>query len=126
MAASLGCWLLVTSIAMLAPKTKTWSTARTANQGRARLRLLRARSRCRRFNRYQALTDMTRAAPTIQDATKTWRSRGRNEVVNTTDSKLVMKATLPHCELCTVYPAGVCIQELAIRIQRALKWAPKV
>src|SRR5215831_1825500 len=98
--------------------------ARTVNHGSASCRFFFANSTCRPFSRYHALAEMTSAAPIIQDATQTCSSRGMNDAVKTTCAKLVMYAMLPHCELCTVYPAGVFIHELAIRIQSALKWAP--
>src|SRR5215472_3686143 len=124
-AASLGTWLSVTVLAMLAPKMNTWSRARTVKNGSASCMFFFANSTWRPLSRYHALADMTRVAPIIHDATQTWRSRGMNDAVKTTCAKLVMYATSPHCELCTVYPAGVFIQEFAIRIHSALKWAPK-
>ena len=45
--------------------------------------------------------------------------------MNTTERKSVITAWLPHCVCSITYPWGVCIQELAIRIHSALKWAPK-
>src|SRR5437660_1738488 len=123
-AASLGTWLSVTVLAMLAPKTATWRMATTVKNGSASCMFFFANSTCRPLVRYQALADMTSAAPIIHDAAQTWSSRGMNEAVNTTLAKLVMYARLPHCELCTVKPAGVFIHEFAIRIQSALKWAP--
>src|SRR6187402_2933849 len=68
-AASLTCWLCVTEIAMLAPNTTACRTARTPNIHTATVRFLRASSTCRPLSRYHALTLMTRAAPTIHDAT---------------------------------------------------------
>src|SRR5438045_2135992 len=98
----------------------------TAKKGSAIARFFFARSRCLRFSRYQALTDITNAEPIIHAAAMVCRKRGRNDCVQTTDQKSVMKARFPQCEPCTVNPAGVCIQEFAMMIQSALKWAPKV
>jgi hypothetical protein len=61
----------------------------------------------------------------IQDATHVWSNRGRNDGVLTTDPKFVMNAIGPHWLACCSKPCGVCIQEFAIRIHRALKCAPK-
>ncbi len=90
-ASLMGCsW--VTSTAMLAPKTATFEIAKTMNNGRAREKLARARSRCRFFSRYQALTLSISAAPAVHDATQTWRRRGMNDGVKTTSTKDVMTA----------------------------------
>ena len=67
---------------------------------------------------------MTSEAPTIHDAAMVWMMRGPNEGVNTTSRKLVMNAWSPWPTSSTLYPAGVCIQELAMTIQVALNVAP--
>ena len=88
-----GCWF-VTSIAMLAPNTKTFRTANRMKTGRAAFMFALAKSTWRFLMRYQALTLHIRAAPTVHDAAQTWSSRGMNDGVNTTSTKLVMTARL--------------------------------
>src|SRR4029450_10961328 len=103
----------------------TCKIARTVKTLIAVEKFLFANSRWRFFRRYQALTESTSADPMIQDATPVGSSRGREGGVLTTAPKFVMNAWLPHSVMWVVNPCGVCIHELAIRIHRALKCAPK-
>src|SRR5438093_3806759 len=80
-AESFGAWFFVTSIAICAPKMKTWRTASTVNHLSASERFFFANSRCCFFIRYHALTESTSADPMIHEATQVWRSRGRKDGV---------------------------------------------
>ena len=64
----------------------------TMKNGSAKEKFARARSTCRFFSRYHALTLSISAEPAVHDATNTWRSRGGNEGVQMTSQKSVMTA----------------------------------
>ena len=86
--------------------------------------LLRAKSVCRFFNRYQQLTPMTKAAPTIQLESTAWK----NLLMATGERATAAKSSI---SLRTVsglklMPAGYCIHELATRIHQAERVAPVI
>ncbi len=90
--ASLSGCSFVTSIAMLAPNTKTFSVANRMKTGSAAFMFDFASSTWRFLRRYHALTLHISAAPTVHDAAHTWSNRGMNDGVKTTSRKSVMTA----------------------------------
>ncbi len=68
---------------------------------------------------------MTKKAPVSQQPGRTCAKRSMAEGLKTISQNWVITARGPVGECSIWNPAGVCIQEPAMTIQSALKWAPR-
>ena len=119
MAANLSGWLAMTSRVWRSPVANIAPLARNAMTTLSRS-AIEVTSELRRLSTYQAEIPITKNAPTTQQAATVWKKRGKVDGLNVALKKSTSWTFwTPFASVTIRKPSGVCIHELATRIQNA-------